>query len=146
QLHAQAVPESVASECVAKLAGEEAFWSYIDKIYEVTPSNDGLDLAMLDDYAVELGVDQAAFNSCYENEETLAHIQEEMSDASSAGGTGTPYGLVVSEREITNKVRNAVFKEMQELGAPQLVTFSEDRTALGLSGALPAETLENIIR
>ncbi|MBX4210803.1 DsbA family protein, partial [Candidatus Parcubacteria bacterium] len=41
-LHAKAGKEAEASECVAELGGEDNFWKFIDKIYEITPSNNPL--------------------------------------------------------------------------------------------------------
>ncbi|MBP9711902.1 MAG: thioredoxin domain-containing protein [Candidatus Pacebacteria bacterium] len=43
QLHSKAPHESEASECAWEQGGNEAFWKYVDKIYQITPSNNGLD-------------------------------------------------------------------------------------------------------
>jgi protein-disulfide isomerase len=63
-LHPKAGPEAIAAQCVGKLAGNDAFWSYIDRVFEVTPSNNGLDLNLLPQFAADLKVDQAAFTKC----------------------------------------------------------------------------------
>lgn len=146
QLHQKAIPEAVASECVARQAGEEAFWRFIDTIFEVTPSNDGLDLAQLPEYAQEAGVaNVGAFQTCYDNEETLAKVEAELADASNAGGAGTPYSLITSEAPITDAAHNDIYSIMQELGAEELVIYSESNDAIGISGAIPEEVLTAII-
>jgi len=45
--HPKADAEAVAVECAGKLGGNEMFWKYIDKLFEVTPSNNGFDLKFL---------------------------------------------------------------------------------------------------
>lgn len=146
QLHQKAIPESIAAECVAQQAGSEGFWSFTDIIYEVTPANDGLDLALLPEYAQQAGVtDGAAFQACIETQETLALVESDMEDGENAGARGTPYGLFTSEREINKRTRSAIFAELQAINAAELVIFAEDGSSVGLSGALPLETLSTII-
>ncbi|MEX0933339.1 MAG: thioredoxin domain-containing protein [Candidatus Paceibacterota bacterium] len=146
QLHQKAIPESVAAECVALQAGSGGFWSFTDIIYEVTPANDGLDLALLPEYAEQAGAtDNAAFQSCVETEETLALVESDMEDGENAGARGTPYGLFTTEREINKKIRSAIFAELQAINAAELVIFAEDGSSIGLSGALPLLTLTAIV-
>lgn len=95
QLHAKAKIESHATECVADLAGEDAFWSYLNKIYVETPSNDGLDLANLEIWATELGIDSGAFNECMNSNKFMAKIDSQIEDAVNAGGRGTPFSVVI---------------------------------------------------
>ncbi|MES2223524.1 MAG: thioredoxin domain-containing protein [Patescibacteria group bacterium] len=45
QLHSKAPKEAEGAECAAELGGNDAFWKFIDKINEVTPSNNKLDEA-----------------------------------------------------------------------------------------------------
>lgn len=95
-LHSQAVAESVASECVGTLGGNEAFWKFIDKIYEVTPSNNGLDLSKIPEYAAEAGVtDTDALSACMQDPDTLALVQADLDAAIASGGQGTPYGIII---------------------------------------------------
>ena len=47
QIHSQARKEGEASECAAELAGNKGFWDYTNKLFEITPSNNKLDLGLL---------------------------------------------------------------------------------------------------
>ena len=46
-LHSRARKEAEATECANEFGGNTVFWQYLDKIFELTPSNDGLDPAEL---------------------------------------------------------------------------------------------------
>lgn len=46
-IHQKARSESEAIECAGMLKGNEMFWKYLDRVFELTPSNDGLDPALL---------------------------------------------------------------------------------------------------
>lgn len=95
QLHSKARKEAEASECVASLGGEDAFWIFIDKIYEVTPANNGLDLSKLPDYAAEAGVDKIKFQTCLDNGEFSDAVQADYESGVAAGVRGTPGGIVI---------------------------------------------------
>lgn len=93
QLHAQARDEAIAVEC-AKEQGKG--WELLDKIYEVTPSNDGLDLAKLPQYAKEAGVaNTASFEACLESGKYDEKVASDLADAQAAGGRGTPYSVII---------------------------------------------------
>lgn len=94
-LHRKARAEAIATECVARLKGNDAFWSYLDRIFEVTPSNDGLDLNLLLEFAVELGIDEEDFVDCVGDEEIGAIVEAQVQDAIASGGRGTPYSVIV---------------------------------------------------
>lgn len=93
-LHAKARIEAEASECAAALGGNDGFWAYIDKIFAVTPSNDGLDTSLLPVLAAEVGLDRAAFEECLASGEMAAIVEADVQDATAAGGTGTPFVIV----------------------------------------------------
>ena len=95
-LHSQAPFESQATECVAELAGNDAFWRYVDKIFEVTPANNGLDLALLPQLAEEIGVDPARFKECQDSGRHQERIAEDIKDGIAAGLQGTPYSVFVT--------------------------------------------------
>lgn len=117
QLHSKAPKEAEATECVAKLGGEEAFWKYVDKIYEITPSNNGLDPAQLPKLAGEVGVNVAAFQKCLDSGEMTAKVAANEQDALNAGGQGTPYSILITK----------------------------DGKKVPVSGALPIEQIKSLI-
>ncbi|HEY4512123.1 MAG TPA: thioredoxin domain-containing protein [Candidatus Paceibacterota bacterium] len=47
QLHSKAPKEAEAAECAAELGGNDGFWKFVDKINELTPSNNKLDQAVI---------------------------------------------------------------------------------------------------
>ncbi len=97
QLHSKARKEAEASECAAKLGGNETFWKYADRIFELTPSNDGLDLSLLPQIAEETGLDKEKFSSCLEKGETAEKVQADVENAAASGGGGTPYSVVITK-------------------------------------------------
>ncbi|MDP3772215.1 MAG: thioredoxin domain-containing protein [bacterium] len=107
QLHPKAPDEANASECVAELGGNEAFWRYIDKIFANTPSNNGLDLALLPKWAGELGVNASAFDACVKSGRHTKRIQDDSADAAAAGGQGTPYSVVITKSGKTFVINGA---------------------------------------
>ncbi len=97
-LHTKARTEAQATECVASLAGNEAFWKYVDKIYEVTPSNNQLEMTLLPQLAVQVGVDKTKFNSCLGSEEAKNTVELEYQGGVTAGVTGTPASFIINKK------------------------------------------------
>lgn len=92
QLHAKAPKEAEATEC----AGEGGkFWEYLDRLFEVTPSNDGLPESQLSVIAQDVGLDVAAFEACVESGRFADRVREDTDDALQAGAQGTPYSVIL---------------------------------------------------
>lgn len=97
QLHSKARKEAEATECAAELGGNDKFWAYTNRLIEVTPSNNGLDLAELPKIAAYVGLDKTKFTACLESGKYAAAIQASVEDAMAAGAQGTPYSVVVTQ-------------------------------------------------
>lgn len=99
-LHKKARKEAQASECANELGGNDAFWAYTDRLYEITPSNDRLDLSLLPKVAEEIGLDRNTFEACLAGDarggKYADHIEADVQDAVASGGTGTPYMVVIA--------------------------------------------------
>lgn len=96
ELHSKAKKEAEASECAAELGGNKAFWDYIDRVFEVTPSNDGLDPALLPQIAADIGLNRAGFESCLASGRHAKRVESDIEDAFNSGARGTPYSVVMA--------------------------------------------------
>ncbi len=98
QLHpVKARNEAIAFECAGELGGNDKFWEYADRLYEITPSNNGLDQAELPKIAKYVGLDVAKFNACLTSGKYDKHIEEDTQNAMATGGNGTPWSIVVGK-------------------------------------------------
>lgn len=93
----KAMAEAVASECAAELGGNDAFWAFADRFFELTPSNNRTDLEVVIPQIVgEIGLDQGAFNECMNSGRYDQHIQDDIDNAVATGGRGTPWSIVIA--------------------------------------------------
>jgi protein-disulfide isomerase len=98
-LHNKARKEAEATECAADLGGNEKFWAYINRLYEITPSNNGLDLAELPKIAEYVGLDKAKFESCLASGKFASKVEANYQDGLSAGIEGTPYSVIINSKD-----------------------------------------------
>lgn len=97
-IHSKARSEAVAAECAAELGGNDAFWAYLDRWFELTPSNNQTDTAtVLPQIAREIGLNESAFATCLTSEKYDEHIQDDLDNAIATGGQGTPWSVIVAK-------------------------------------------------
>lgn len=130
QLHSKAPQEAQAMECAGQISGQDAFWQFADILYEETPSNDGLDLDRLPDFAEQAGVDVTAFNECRSGDTHQDLVQAEYQDAVDAGAQGTPYSVIVTQRGDTFALPGAVpFQPMTQIIDTVIAGVENDQSA-----------------
>lgn len=96
QLHPEATEKAIATECVAKLAGNEAFWEYLDDLIAQQP------IDVYNNY----GISAAEFTSCLEDPATAQLVTNDVNRAVESGGRGTPHSIVAN-REVGFAVSGA---------------------------------------
>ena len=108
QLHAKAREEANISECVADVGGNDAFWQFTDRFFELTPSNDRTDLdTIIPQILGEIGVDQSAVETCVDSGKYATHIQDDTDNAVATGGRGTPWSVVIGPDGTTYPLNGA---------------------------------------
>lgn len=107
-IHSKAKREAVAAEC-AGVQGK--FHEYVNAIFKVTPSNNGLPDNTLFTTAENLGLNMDAFEQCVENEETGAIVTADAIEAMSTGGEGTPHSVIVDSEGTIVLVIQGVLSE-----------------------------------
>jgi protein-disulfide isomerase len=99
--HPNANKEGQAMECAAKLGGNEKFWEYTHRLYEVTPAVTqttpaGLDPRQLPVIASEVGLNVGAFTECLASDQFRSKVDAGLVDGQNAGVTGTPYSIILT--------------------------------------------------
>jgi protein-disulfide isomerase len=88
--------QAEASECVSEQGGNSAFWNFTDAIYSRTQSNgNGFPLTGLAPLARELGLDAERFQKCMDSLKYEARVQEDFTEGSKIGITGTPASILI---------------------------------------------------
>lgn len=95
QLHSKARKEAEATECAFDQGGSDAFWRYINTLYDRTPSNDGLDPKQLPIIAKEVGLNVDLFNECLKSSKFKDKVEADYQDAIKAGAQGTPQSFII---------------------------------------------------
>lgn len=98
QLHSKAPKEAEATECARELGGGDSFWKLVDKIYEVTPANNGLVLADLPKLAGNVGLSETPFKTCLDSGKYADEIDKSVQAATRLGISGTPANFIVNKK------------------------------------------------
>lgn len=122
--HDKAPNEINASLCARELYGQNAYINFINRIYAITPANNGLDQTLLPEIA-NFAVNEAKQNKQdyikdFNKEEFVACVsakvynnefQTDTQDAIEAGLDGTPYTLILykagNDNIVVNKISGA---------------------------------------
>lgn len=73
--------EAEATECAAIIGGEQTFWRYLDRLYQITPSNDGLDPGELYTVGEYAGINSADLRSCLDVGDGKVRVREDRAEA-----------------------------------------------------------------
>lgn len=107
-IHPKARSEAEAAECAGELGGNEKFWAYIDRLFEITPSNNGLDPQKLPQIATDVGLDRQKFQTCLDSGKYAGRVATDLADAKNSGGRGTPYSIVIAKDGRKTPINDAV--------------------------------------
>lgn len=109
QLHPNAPAVALASECVAELGGNDAFWKFTDAYFAARGSGDKTaHEELIPKLVTGAGVGQQAFTDCFESGRNAAAVQEDIDDAVETGGRGTPWSIIIGPTGKTYPVNGAL--------------------------------------
>jgi protein-disulfide isomerase len=93
QIHPNALSHARASECIAKVSGNDAFWKFTDALFANQPASP----SSYGELASSIGISGDAFASCYAKvpAEIEARLADDRKNAEDVGAQGTPYSLVL---------------------------------------------------
>lgn len=106
--HPRALVEAQAVECAGELGGSKAFFAYLDRIFEVTPSNNKLSLDQLPAIAEQVGLDVEDFNSCVASEKYKIKVLQSLGDGRAVGIASTPTFFIVLPGNEVIPVKGAI--------------------------------------
>ncbi len=90
--HPKAMPAAVASECVAQLGGNDAFWKFADVVFD-EKNFDHVSTAKA------LGINEAKFKACIDDSAAIVEkINQQTKEGSLAGVTGTPGNILYNPK------------------------------------------------
>lgn len=154
-LHSKAGKEAEAAECAYELGGNTAFWSFIDRIFAITPANNGLDLARLPEVASSIGLSIGKFNECLQSSKYADFIDKSYNEALKAGAKGTPYTVALSQKKITDDKQTEILRSFanrieqiypgQSIPSNVMPEFGKDGYTVVWNSAFPAPIIEAII-
>jgi len=107
QLHPNAPKVAAASECVAELGGNEAFWTFTDLIFSERGTNEPTNILRLPEFAKSAGVDTDAFTACYSSGKYDQKITDSVQEAFDTGGAGTPHTIILVGNEVVGAIPGA---------------------------------------
>lgn len=108
QLHPKAFNEAEATECAWEQGGNSAFWKYTDRLFEITPSNNGLEAAELPRIAEYIGLSVTSFNDCLASGKYKAKVQADVDDGIKADVNGTPSSFILVKGKVVDTIPGAM--------------------------------------
>ncbi len=94
-IHPSAMSAAIASECAGDVGGNDAFWGFTDKLFS---NQHSLGNSLYTRIASEIGLSEDAFSSCLNSGKYQDKVRADMQNATDAGGRGTPFSVIVTDK------------------------------------------------
>lgn len=153
-LHPNAGHEAQALECSAASGGNEKFWAYTNRLYEITPSvtassPSGLDQKELPKIANFVGLNVMDFNNCLSTGKFRDKVESDFTDGVNIGIQGTPTSIILLNKPFPVTIKEKLmqiyepYKDAQTGEYP--IRLSSDSKMVVIGGAMPVETMKATI-
>ncbi len=95
QLHPNAPRISEAALCVGDIGGNDAFWTFSDKVFDSRDIDEPTNVTKLLQFAQDSGVESQAYIDCMEEGRMKTAVEDSIRDGFDAGARGTPYTVLI---------------------------------------------------
>lgn len=152
-LHPNAGHEAQAIECAGSLGGNEKFWKFTNRLYEITPSvtnqtPKGLDQKELPKIAEYSGINVTDFNNCLATEKFKEKIESNFTDGVNIGIQGTPSSIIVLSKAFPSSIKEKlmqIYEPYKNSQGEYPIRLSSDSKMILIGGAMPLETMKATI-
>lgn len=153
-LHPNAGKEAQSMECAGSLGGNEKFWAYTNRLYEITPAvtgntPNGLDPKELPKIAEFVGLNVNDFNNCLATGKFKEKVEASFTDGVNIGIQGTPSSVIVLNKAFPVSVKEKLMQIYEPYKNPQTgeypISLSSDSKMIILGGAMPIEAVKATI-
>jgi protein-disulfide isomerase len=107
QIHAQAQPAAEATECVAKLGGNDKFWEYTNALSAGAPASLSKDNLLT--AATSIGINGAEFKACIASDYPKQEVAKDIADGNAIAKVdkqfGTPYNILISKSGVQTPIK-----------------------------------------
>ena len=110
--------ESEAAECVAKAGGEEAFWLFLDGVFNSKFIEKDLLDADLKRLAVQYDIDEVVFDECLASGEMISKVERDKARGAARGVNITPTIFIQyngETKKVEGSYRNRVLDALKDL-------------------------------
>ncbi len=125
-LHPNAALHAEAAECAGSLGGTNAFFRFIGALQQAAPDINQFSPSGYEGVVTSLGLSVADFNSCVQSDRFVGKVTSDFENAVDAGGTGTPYTVILIEGSeplsITGAIPYAAMKEVIDQALTKVTT------------------------
>lgn len=94
-LHPNARRKAEAAECAGKIGGNDKFWAFLD---EAVLQGSSVGPEKMGDIAAKVGVNAAAFKTCYDGNQTKDLVAADEASGTKAGVQGTPGNILLDTK------------------------------------------------
>lgn len=153
-LHPNAGHEAQALECAGNIGGNDKFWKYTNRLYEITPSvtgdsPKGLDQKQLPEIAKFAGINVEEFNNCLSTNKFKSKVESQFMDGVNIGIQGTPSSIVILEKAFpvsTKEKLMAIYEPYKDTSTGEYpIRLSMDSKMVMINGAMPIEVMKATI-
>lgn len=141
QLHAGTTYKAAASECVAALGGEQAFWQFIKTVFETT----GEQTTDLIDLAEASGVSRDEFQACAVSGRYIPFVEASYEEARAIGARATPFVIITYPEGIPSAAISQIEQAGSERGETGAIVVA-NTTTIVMQAAFSYEVFDEIVR